>query len=105
MLDKKTRNNAGENMSTRRKAPGRSSTGISNRESPAEEAQERKAYPQLDPKSPPPEDAGGSIGEPEVRTLAGHTSHKAGSLAMPAPRDRQGSLHQSETRTVTRRGR
>jgi hypothetical protein len=113
-----------------------SSTGISNRESPAEEAQERQAHPQLDAKSPPPEDASGSIGEPQVRTLAGHTSHKAGSRSVaqkeagsrypdrsmpaarkvsgaygqeseePAARDRQGSLHQPETkRTVTRRAR
>jgi hypothetical protein len=103
-----------------------SAVGISNRETPAEEAQERKAFPPLDPTSPPPEDAGGSVGEPEVRRREGHTSHKAGSRSVaqkeagsrypdrsmpaarkvsgaygqesetPAPRDQQGSLHQSE---------
>lgn len=111
----------------------KASAGISNRETPAEEAQERKAYPPLDPKSPPPEDAGGSIGEPAMSGLAGQTSHKAGSRSVsqkeagsrypdrstpaarkvsgahgkesdtPTPRDRQGSLHQSDTKGTDRR--
>jgi hypothetical protein len=58
------------------------SVGISNRETPAEEARERKSYPPLDPGSPPPEDAGGSVGEPETRRRNGRTSHKAGSRSV-----------------------
>jgi hypothetical protein len=121
-----------QSVSTRRKAGSSSSrgtrqasAGISNRETPAEEADERRAHPPLDPTSPPPEDAGGSVGEPAVR--GGHTSHKAGSRSVaqkeagsrypdrsmpaarkvsgaygqesetPAARDRKGSLHQSTT--------
>lgn len=109
------------------------SVGISNRETPAEEAQERTEFPPLDPSSPPPEDAGGSVGEPEVRRRNGHTSHKAGSRSVaqkeagsryadrsmpasrkvsgaygqeaetPAARDRQGSLHQTKAKRTAPR--
>jgi hypothetical protein len=103
------------------------SVGISNRETPAEEARERATFPPLDPGSPPPQDAGGSVGEPATRRRDGHTSHKAGSRSVaqkeagsrypdrsmpaarkvsgahgeepagPGERDRRGSLHQSRT--------
>src|SRR5690242_9398541 len=58
-------------------------TGISNRETPQEEAQEREAYPPLDPSSPPPEDAAGRVGEQPLEDLRDrHTSHKAGSRSI-----------------------
>ena len=58
-------------------------TGISNRESAAEEAREREAFPPVDAGSPPPEDAGGSKGEnnPAGNTNR-QTSHKAGNRSI-----------------------
>lgn len=56
--------------------------GISNRETPAEEEQERKAHPPIDPASPPPEDAGGAVGEGDYSREGRHTSHKAGSRSV-----------------------
>lgn len=123
---------AGASRSAESRRPRQAAVGISNRETPEQEAQERKSFPPLDPSSPPPEDAGGSVGEPEVRRRNGHTSHKAGSRSVaqkeagsrypdrsmpaarkvsgaygqeagtPAPRDRQGSLHPKRERTVRR---
>ena len=58
-------------------------TGISNRESASEEAQERREHPPLDPSSPEPEDAAGRTGErPLADRRDRHTSHKAGSRSV-----------------------
>jgi hypothetical protein len=58
-------------------------TGISNRESPGEEAQERREHPPVDTGSPAPEDAAGRVGEqPLDDTRDRHTSHKAGSRSI-----------------------
>jgi hypothetical protein len=63
-------------------------SGISNRQSSSEEAQERKEHPPLDPGSPPPEDAGGTVGErPLTDTRDRHTSHKAGSRSIAQKED------------------
>src|SRR4051812_8507980 len=57
--------------------------GISNRESPQEEAQERREHPPQDTSSPPPQDAAGRVGEqPLDDTQDRHTSHKAGSRSI-----------------------
>ena len=56
--------------------------GISNRETPAEEERERKAHPPVDSASPPPEDAGGAVGERDYSRQGRHTSHKAGSRSV-----------------------
>ena len=58
-------------------------TGISNRESPEEEARERQQFPPKREGSPPPEDAAGRKGdEPLNDTRDRHTSHKAGSRSI-----------------------
>jgi hypothetical protein len=58
-------------------------TGISNRETPEEEAEERREHPPLDPGSPPPQDAAGRTGEqPLTDRRNRHTSHKAGSKSI-----------------------
>jgi hypothetical protein len=60
-----------------------SMTGISNRESAGEEAQERCEHPPIDTGSPAPEDAAGRVGEqPLEDTRDRHTSHKAGSRSI-----------------------
>jgi len=57
--------------------------GISNRESPQEEAEERREHPPIDGSSPPPEDAAGRVGEdPLTDNRDRHTSHKAGSRSI-----------------------
>ncbi len=57
----------------------RKRTGISNRETPAEEEKERQQYPPIDTGSPPPQDAGGRVGEEPLEEVPNrHTSHKAG---------------------------
>jgi hypothetical protein len=57
--------------------------GISNRETPEEEAREREEHPPVDTGSPPPEDAAGRTGEqPLTDTRDRHTSHKAGSRSI-----------------------
>jgi hypothetical protein len=62
--------------------------GISNRESPQEEAQERAEHPPLDTNSPPPEDAAGRVGEEPLDDLRDrHTSHKAGSRSIAQKED------------------
>jgi hypothetical protein len=58
-------------------------TGISNRESPEEEAREREEFPPLDTGSPEPQDAAGRVGEePLDDNRDRHTSHKAGSKSI-----------------------
>lgn len=58
-------------------------TGISNRESATEEAQERRKNPPVDTNSPPPQDAAGRIGEQPLTDISDrHTSHKAGSRSI-----------------------
>jgi hypothetical protein len=58
-------------------------TGISNRETPEEEAQERRRHPPVDPGSPSPEDASGNRGDESFQNIDGRqTSHKAGSKSI-----------------------
>jgi hypothetical protein len=58
--------------------------GISNRETAAEEAEERKEFPPVTPDAPPVEqDAAGREGAQPVEDFAGsQTSHKAGSRSV-----------------------
>jgi hypothetical protein len=57
--------------------------GISNRETPQEEAKEREEHPPIQEGSPPPQDAAGRTGEqPLEDTRDRHTSHKAGSRSI-----------------------
>ena len=63
--------------------PATKRTGISNRESAEQEAEERQEHPPLDTGSPAPEDAAGRVGEqPLGDTSDRHTSHKAGSRSI-----------------------
>jgi hypothetical protein len=58
-------------------------TGISNRESARDEAQERQEHPPLDTSSPAPQDAAGHVGEQPLDDIRDrHTSHKAGSRSI-----------------------
>ena len=58
-------------------------TGISNRKSASDEAQDRQEHPPLDTSSPPPEDAAGRVGEQPLDDIRDrHTSHKAGSRSI-----------------------
>jgi hypothetical protein len=58
-------------------------SGISNRESAAEEAREREAHPPVDNTSPPPQDAAGRVGEQPLDEMRNsQTSHKAGSRSV-----------------------
>src|SRR4051812_11656887 len=58
-------------------------TGISNRETPREEAEEREEYPPVDISSPPPQDAAGRVGEEPLDDLnSRQTSHKTGSHSL-----------------------
>jgi hypothetical protein len=64
-------------------------TGISNRETPADEERERREHPPVDPSSPPPQDAAGRVGEePMAKVPNRHTSHKAGSRSIAQKEDR-----------------
>jgi hypothetical protein len=55
-------------------------TGISNRETPEQEAQARHEHPPVDSGSPIPEDAAGRQGEQPLDDARDrHTSHKTGS--------------------------
>lgn len=60
------------------------SQGISNRETPAEEQQERMERPPISPDAPPVEqDAAGNEGEDDPANNENrHTSHKAGSRSI-----------------------
>ena len=58
-------------------------SGISNRESAEDEAQERQRHPPQDTGSPAPEDAAGRQGEQPLTDLRDRqTSHKAGSRSI-----------------------
>lgn len=57
-------------------------TGISNRESAAEESAERAAHPPVDTGAPPLEDAAGRVGEEPFDDANRQTSHKAGSRSI-----------------------
>jgi hypothetical protein len=62
--------------------------GISNRESAAEEEQERSEHPRIDAGSPPPQDAAGRVGELPMEEVPNrHTSHKAGSRSIAQKED------------------
>lgn len=62
---------------------GSARPGISNRESAAQEAKERREHPPLDTSSPAPEDAAGRVGdEPTIDLDGRQTSHKAGSRSV-----------------------
>lgn len=64
-------------------------TGISNRETPDEEARERAEHPPLDTESPPPQDAAGRVGEEPTENVPNRqTSHKAGSRSIAQKEDR-----------------
>ena len=64
-------------------------SGISNRETPAEEERERQEHPPHDASSPPPQDAAGRVGElPLEKVPNRHTSHKAGSRSIAQKEDR-----------------
>ena len=66
-----------------RKVNGRlPAVGISNRETPAQEARGREEHRPVDPASPPPEDAAGSVGERDYSRHGRQTSHKAGSRSV-----------------------
>src|SRR5688500_3355873 len=58
--------------------------GISNRETAAEERQERREFPSRTPDSPPEvEDAAGRRGEAQITDYSdSHTAHKAGSRSI-----------------------
>jgi hypothetical protein len=64
------------------RGPEAERSGISNRESAAEEARERDEHPPVDTGSPPAEDAAGRVGDESELTRDGHTSHKAGSRSV-----------------------
>lgn len=62
--------------------------GISNRESAAEERAEREAHPPDAGGSPPPEDAGGDVGDQPIEDYSGlQTAHKAGSRSIAQKED------------------
>ena len=72
---------------TESKLPQEQSTGISNRESARQEAEERATHPAIDISSPPPQDAAGRIGEQPLEDQRDRqTSHKAGSHSI-APKE------------------
>jgi hypothetical protein len=63
--------------------------GISNRETPEQEEQERHEHPPVDPSSPPPQDAAGRVGELPMEEVPNRqTSHKAGSRSIAQKEDR-----------------
>jgi hypothetical protein len=67
--------------------PPLDSTGISNRQSPTDEARDRAAHPPADTSGPPPEDASGRAGDDAAADLHGQTSHKAGSRSIAQKAD------------------
>jgi hypothetical protein len=69
-------------------SPAEQPTGISNRETAAEESAERREHPPVDVGPPPPEDAAGRIGDVETAATEGiQTSHKAGSRSIAQKED------------------
>jgi hypothetical protein len=68
--------------------PDSEHSGISNRESPREEAEEREEFPPQNTGSPAPEDAAGRQGEQPLEDMRDrHTSHKAGSQSIAQKED------------------
>lgn len=68
---------------SRREEPMQRKVGISNRETPEQEEQERLDHPPVDGGSPAPEDAAGRVGElPMTEVPNRQTSHKAGSRSI-----------------------
>jgi hypothetical protein len=66
----------------------RQRTGISNRETPAEEAHERDEFPPENTGSPEPQDAAGRTGEATMDTVPNRqTSHKAGARSIAQKED------------------
>ena len=66
----------------------RQRTGISNRETPAEEEQERQEHPPKNTGSPEPQDAAGRVGEAPLEQVPNrHTSHKAGARSIAQKED------------------
>ncbi|MBA3270038.1 MAG: hypothetical protein H0T71_05960 [Acidobacteria bacterium] len=66
----------------------RQRTGISNRETPAQEEKERHEHPPADLESPPPQDAAGRVGEAPLEEVPNRqTSHKAGSRSIAQKED------------------
>ena len=61
--------------------------GISNRQTPSEEARDRQEHPPADTGGPPPEDASGRTGEEPGGELQGQTSHKAGARSVAQKED------------------
>jgi hypothetical protein len=58
-------------------------SGISNRETPAEEEQERREHPPAGGGSPEPQDAAGRVGEAPMEEVPNRqTSHNAGSRSI-----------------------
>jgi hypothetical protein len=65
-----------------------SRTGISNRETPEQEARERAEHPRQNTGSPEPTDAAGRVGEETSDTVPDRqTSHKAGSRSIAQKED------------------
>ena len=63
-------------------------TGISNRETPTEEEQERHEYPPENTGSPEPEDVSGRVGEAPMDEVPNRqTSHKAGARSIGQKED------------------
>jgi|SRR4051812_49827585 hypothetical protein len=62
--------------------PRQHAAGISNRETPEQEADERNAFPPINGGPPEAEDAGGSRGDADVPSDGSQTSHKAGSRSV-----------------------
>ena len=66
----------------------RQRTGISNRETPAEEEQERHEFPRENTGSPEPQDAAGRTGEAPMDEVPNRqTSHKAGARSIAQKED------------------
>lgn len=77
-------------------------TGISNRQPPEREAEEREAFPPATGESPPPVDAAGRVGEAPLEDLSDrHTSHKAGSRSVAQKED--GSKYADRSMPQTRK--
>ena len=63
-------------------------SGISNRETPEQEARERQEHPPLNTGSPEPEDAAGRVGEAPLDAVPNRqTSHKAGARSIAIKED------------------
>ena len=66
----------------------RNRMGISNRETPEEEENERQEFPPKNQGAPPPQDAAGRVGEePMAEVPNRHTSHKAGARSIAQKED------------------